>query len=547
MLILVLVALWGIKNAGFLVGLKYNQTTPVLASVRDNNKILSLEGKVHFRPTNAIKVFVSGLYGKTETTTPGRDWGSSSSMEYGADIIGSALGRDKYYLGAQDMLDVYTKQFGFKMTHTLSPSTFYEIKYNNFRTESEAGRPRSRDLDKIVTTIGGVGFNEEPAGWALFGTGVTDLTGTYDFYGGAQVEDTSSVVSHLLNFDITSQVNNQHLIKAGFVYGMDNVKKDMYVRGNETVLGDPAGNYLEYDEKPTYMGGYIQDKIEHGGLVANIGLRVDHFSANGDLYDGGYLYSPFWGTGGAVGYATPADLPKEDSKSFTLFAPRMSFSHPVRENTKFFFNYGIYYSEPTNLQRYGILCTQHEFGHYQSRTRTVGYPNLEPAKTSSYEVGFEQSIADQYLVHAYFYSKDNTNQISATHVSSTRESMMVGYFSNQEGLGKGQADYVTYRNNNYQDVRGIEVKLTKRYGRFVSGWANMDYRINTSGNYGLSEYFQDPLRAYTLYSAIKQQPQSVPSFIANINFHSPSEWGNLKGDWELSVNQNLVKRFEGHV
>ena len=532
----------GIENAGFLVGLKYNREFPILPSVRGYNQIMSLEGKVHFKPTNDIKITVNGLYGKTETTAPGRDWGSTVTMEFGADVIGSALGRDKYYLGAQDMLDVWTTQLGVKMTHTLSPSTYYEIRYNNFNMNSEAGRPPERNYNSTVKTIGGVGLNEEPNGWAVFGLGSTDLTGKYDFYGGANIEDTSSVVTHLLNFDLTSQINNEHLIKFGIEYESDHLVKDMFARGNDVVIGDPNGDNLHYDRTPYHISGYIQDKIEYGGMIANVGFRVEHYDARGYIWDNGYIYSPIYGAGGTIGYSSPEDMPNNiESKAYTLFAPRLAVSHPVRENTKFFFNYGVYYNEPENTYRYGIKFSQREFGNIISRTRAIGYADLEPPRTSAYEVGFEQSFADQWLVRAYFYSKDNTEQISTVGVTSMRNTDMVGYFANQEGLGKGQASYYTYRNNNYADIRGIELKLTKRYGRYFAGWATMDYRISTSGNYGLSQYYQDPLQAYMFYSAVKLQPQPEPSFLTNLNFHTPTDWGKLEGDWQLSVIQSWSK------
>ncbi len=69
----------------------------------------------------------------------------------------------------------------------------------------------------------------------------------------------------------------------------------------------------------------------------------------------------------------------------------------------------------------------------------------------------------------------------------------------------------------------------------------MDYLISTSGNTGLSHYKQDPLAAYYTYSAVKQQPQTTPSFIANLNFHTPADWGPLKGNWRLSLLQRWQK------
>lgn len=148
------------------------------------------------------------------------------------------------------------------------------------------------------------------------------------------------------------------------------------------VIGDPNGDNLHYDETPFHLGGYIQDKIEYGGMIANIGLRVEHYDAKGNIWADGYIYSPIYGAGGTQGYSSPEDMPdNKKSKTFTVLAPRLAISHPVRENTKFFFNYGIYYSEPTNAERYGIKFSQREFGHSISRTRAVGYADLEPARS----------------------------------------------------------------------------------------------------------------------------------------------------------------------
>jgi hypothetical protein len=40
---------------------------------------------------------------------------------------------------------------------------------------------------------------------------------------------------------------------------------------------------------------------------------------------------------------------------------------------------------------------------------------------------------------------------------------------------------------------------------------------------------------------VKLQPQTTPSFIANVDFHTPSDWGALKGDWRLSVIQRWAE------
>jgi hypothetical protein len=253
------------------------------------------------------------------------------------------------------------------------------------------------------------------------------------------------------------------------------------------------------------------------------------------------IYSIIWARGGTAGYATYDDLPKIKSEAHTYLAPRIAFSHPVREHTKFFFNYGVYYSEPMTRDRFGVYNESWDFGNSQADTRWLGNPNLLAPRTAAYEVGFEQSVGDEWLIRSYFYSKDNTDQVGSIGITGMTGSFAIGDFSNYEGVGAGGCSYTTTRNNNWEDIRGVEVKLTKMRGRYFTGWLNMDYMISTSGNYGLARLNQDPLAAYYQYSAVKLQPQSQPSFIANVDFHTPTDWGKLKGDWRLSVIQRWNK------
>ncbi len=531
----------GLQDAGFFAGIKYNRIFPILPSISDDNQIYSIEGKINFKPTQSIKLVLSGLRGKNETSVAGEGWGNQALMNYGYDEVGAALGRNKYYMANYDLLDATTTQFGLKLTHTLNPSTFYEVRYNYFSTETEARRAQERS-DAIVKTIGGVGFDEAPLGWVHESGSAnnTGLAGLYDYFGGGEVEDNSFVKSHLLNVDLTSQINNQHLIKAGFEFGTDHVLRNYYEAGS-IILEADAGNFINFDRKPFHYAGYIQDKIEYGGMIANVGLRIEHYDANGTIYDPGNIYSMLWARGGTEGFAGPEDLPQEDSEAFTYVAPRFSVSHPVLERTKFFFNYGVYYDEPTNADRFGLFSESWAFGNGQGDIRRIGYANLEAPRTAAYEIGFEQSIADEWLIRTYFYSKDNSDQIGNLRVDGLDGSHAIGDFRNYEGVGKGSAGYNTSRNNEWEDIRGIELKVTKRQGRFFTGWLNMNYLVSTKGNFGFQTLDQDPLVAYFQFSAVKQQPQTQPSFLANLNFHTPSDWGTWQGDWHLSIIQSWDK------
>lgn len=528
----------GLENSGFLLGVKYNRILPVFPTIRGYDQVLSFEGKLNFQLAQSMNLMVSGLYGETETSTMQDNWGDTGVLDYGYDISSSSpsVNTDsRYYLAYNNPLDVKTTQVGMKFTHTLNSSTFYEVKYSYFTTDSESNKAEARNTAG-VKTIGGVQFDEGPVGWVHGSESLQDVTGTYAFSGGGRVSDISSVKSHKLNFDMTSQLDRAHMLKFGLAFGSDHVNKSFRQAGS-IILDPAAGNFINFDRTPYQVAGYVQDKIEYGGLIANVGLRIEHYGASGYIYDPDNIYSMLWARGGTAGYATPDDLPKVDSKSYTYLAPRVSFSHPVNEYTKFFFNFGVYYSEPGTINRYGLMSESWDFGNPQGDIRNIGYPDLEPAKTSAYEVGFEQAIGNEWQIRAYFYSKDNSQQIGSVRVDGLSGSHSVGDFRNYEGVSKGAAGYVTYRNNQYQTIRGIEMKITKRMGRFFTGWINMNYLLSQSGNYGVSQYNQDPLVSYLLYPATKDQPQTSPSLIANFNFHTPTDYGQLWGDWSLSINQ----------
>jgi hypothetical protein len=529
----------GLQEAGFFAGVKYNRTAPIVPAVREFNDILSTEAKINFKISNNFKVVLSGLWGKTISTTNGTNWTNQAIMNYGYNAVQATLDQYKYYLAANDLLDAWTTQYGLKLTHSLSQSTFYELRYNYFSTETEAGHAADRN-SATATTIAGVPLDEQPVGWVFVGNPVTDVTGRFSFYGEGAVTDNSYVKSHLFNIDFTSQVSNQHLLKAGIEYGTDHV-----VRHNKVIAGiiqnPEAGHFVDYDDSPFHIAGYVQDKIEYGGLIANVGLRVEHYDANGTIYDPNNIYSLYWARGGTAGLTSPDQLRQEQSQAYTYWAPRLSISHPVGELTKFFFNYGVYYNEPSAADRYGIFSESWKFGNPQGDIRRIGYANLEAPRTAAYEVGFEQSFADDWLVRAYFYSKDNSSQVGAIRVDGLDGSHAIGDFRNYLNVGAGAAGYDTQRNNNWEDIRGVEAKITRMRGRYFTGWVNMNYKISVSGDYGIQKYNQDPLVAYYAYSAVKLQPQTQPSFLGNFNFHTPNDFGMLWGDWRLSILQSWNK------
>jgi hypothetical protein len=116
-----------------------------------------------------------------------------------------------------------------------------------------------------------------------------------------------------------------------------------------------------------------------------------------------------------------------------------------------------------------------------------------------------------FLLHASGYYRDITDQLANRH--------FVGY--------DGGVDYWSRTNDNYQDIRGLELRIEKRFGRWITGWANYNYLVTTSGFIGRETYYEDPRRQEQegLQNPNQERPLARPIARANITFWSPQDFG----------------------
>jgi len=225
-----------------------------------------------------------------------------------------------------------------------------------------------------------------------------------------------------------------------------------------------TGFATNYKAKTWYAAGYLQDKLEFAGMVANLGARFDAYNFGVDVpvdrYD---LFYPALGSP-AVG--SPA---WERSKTFTSLSPRLGVSFPIGEKTAFRVQYGHFRSMPLVNQALDNQ-TYNGWGSY-------GNANLKPKLSINYEVGVQQNLWDTHQLDIVTYYNDLKDQISTVYVKSTTGSQ------NKEGDLKGS--YISYENRGYGNARGIEVTFQNRnseiwHYRFAYTLSQANY-----GNYGV--------------------------------------------------------------
>jgi outer membrane receptor protein involved in Fe transport len=210
-----------------------------------------------------------------------------------------------------------------------------------------------------------------------------------------------------------------------------------------------------------------------------------------------------------------AALPQRDANAYWRIAPRFGISHPVSARTKFFFNYGIFYSMAKPSQMFGT-------GPHDGRVGAIGRfeqlynPELRPAKTTSYEVGFEHAFPYRVIFKTTGYAKYNVDQVTglAVHAGATDA-------------------YRIYRNSNYQDIRGLEMKLS-RGGRFLSAWATYQIIATRSGQAGLIDLYANPSQNI-FYTPLVTTNAPASNVAASVRVGTPTEWGLVSGGWGASV------------
>jgi len=499
-----------LKNTTFFFSHKVEYDPFALPTNRDYLVNHNTQLNVAVRINPKLKIKLDGLYGELHTVASKRASNSQNAyLTSGHQIVEKGL--LSYYPENLAPVDVFKSMFGVSFEHVLSPSTFYNIRFTYARVKNFNSGPRTIRDTTTVRYFGEIPVDEIPYGYYPYGQIVTSLD-DMGWHGG-MTRDYSWVKTYNIRGDLTSQVNRYHQIKVGFEYNVDDIHSDY---GQTRAINPFVYKMnIQYDKSPIRAAAYIQDKIEFEGMIANVGLRADYFNSNTDWYTAD-RYSPYFND---VRQFTKK-APKEKAKDHLKLAPRFGISHPISEKTKLFFNYGWFYSLPQTPDLYEIYYIQH-----QNKIGRIGNPSADLPKTVAYELGFEQDVSNMFLLRVAGYYKDVSNETGQVK------------YTNYDGT----VSYNTIENTHYRDIRGFEFEVRKRLGKWIKGWMNYEYRVQTSGYIGRKEYYENPLdqMRYGLQNPYQERPLPRPIFRANLQLMTPRNWGPKLGGIRVLSGWNL--------
>ncbi len=444
--------------------------------------------------------------------------------------------------------DITSRMYGLTFQHALSENTFYDVRLTYLRSNNDASFwydiPRrmndtlliwfADELDDSGDYIVDESYrNRFAAGNAPYGYPHPDyyiprivFMEDISIWGPAQMCGTfnkSWSQNYNARVDFTSQINKYNQIKAGLELNYDKIHEYYIINEGFDVIepgkedSAPASQITRFDAYPILAGLYLQDKIEFEGMFANIGLRFDYSNPNIEWVrrDSVLLYSAlFSGIGKELLFETDSML--EKVPSILKLSPRVGISFPILEKSKLFFNYGHFYSLAPNLRRFRV-----SYGKSSTPLSYLGNPALDMARTISYEVGFESSIANQFLARVTGYYKDNDNEFAKVRYANYDRSV----------------DYYTYENLEYSDTRGFEVEFRKSSGRFFTGWVLYDYKVTAKGQSGREEHYAYAVDNAKMgeFDAEQTDPLPQPVWTIQGTFKTPLDWGAFLGGYNLAL------------
>ena len=394
-----------------------------------------------------------------------------------------------------------SSQLGLDWNHVFSQATFGHIRLNTLKIENQELIPLVEDGQFVSAYMSN-------SNW-------TDLTGPSNHRVGRGNDDSGEDVTttYSAQGDLTSQVNNSNMLKAGFQFAY----YDVFVNRLYNRYGEADIRILNFEVNPYEGAFFAQDKMEFEGMIANMGMRLDFYQLNTDYFSDLYAplrnpnYDPTLPYLDRGPYYSQELAAREISKTYFKLQPRIGVSFPVDETTVFHLNYGTFSQRPNlNQLFYNQITLNNEI-------EILGNPRLKPEETNAYDMGIVKGIPFLGLtldISAYY--KDVKNLIETAY-----------YYDEQ------QAVYRTYINQDYADIKGFHINLERRYGA-IRGYARYNYESATgkSSNdlnapvtyfevadpvYGL-EQLPDPADVYLDYDRTHKA-------VFNLRYKSPKKFG----------------------
>ena len=470
---------WGSGPMGFFFSFRQLNDPGRLPGLAE--ELQNIQAKVSYQMGNNLKLgFETLMYSHNGIYDPTYDAGR---MDAGMDVWQWLWAMDQYPVTEES-----ANQFGLTANYVMSANTNVTVRVDMMKRTQEDGAQSSGG--KFVDFEMGDGHNDQV-------TATTTYNGAEGPNHTKVMEDRANsnawyslenVYGHYFKSDETittigvhgtSQMNNRHLLKAGFDYRMFDIDRSGHDVWYGRTLGYTESNpRLQHnsfgDAKPTEIAAYVQDQMEFNDMILNVGFRFDGFNAGSD--------KGYWATGiedmAADTSLNPFDPSKRKATEMkTLISPRLGISFPVGDNMAFRYAYGSFFQRPELYSLLNNHMAQMDGGTESGFFIYLGNANLDPMRTDVYEMGMQYSMANDLKLDVSGYYKDISNLIGSQEVYSLPfQDTETGDWS--EGDAFEAAHYSFLTSDHYGNIRGLEMSLAKTGASGLTGRASYSYSIS---------------------------------------------------------------------
>jgi outer membrane receptor for ferrienterochelin and colicin len=210
-------------------------------------------------------------------------------------------------------------------------------------------------------------------------------------------------------------------------------------------------------EKPVRWNAFVEDRLDLGDVVVVGGLRYDWYDSRasrpfGTDSAGNSYFFPRVSTMPGFDPANPTALFVRD-QSHGYLSPHVQVSFPVTDRT----NFRLSYSHQVQAPDFGLLLGGINIDLGNTNTNQVYGSDLDFGKTIAFEFGIRHAFSDDMVLDVAAYNKDIVSDPAAR---------LVSLFDPAQGRDN---DFRILTNLDFGNVRGLDVRLDRRFGNYFNG------------------------------------------------------------------------------
>ena len=227
-----------------------------------------------------------------------------------------------------------------------------------------------------------------------------------------------------------------------------------------------------WEEQPVRYAAFIQDRLDIGDVVVQLGLRYDHFSTNASRWSD----FPRISTNPALDTLPPGTDPRVlyvQDQPFDYLSPRLQVAFPVTERTSIRFSYAQSVQTPDfALVLSGINSDISAAGQDLAYGQNVDY-----GKSFIFEFGMQHAFSDDMVLDFSAYNRDNLANAA------------VRLFTAFDPLRGANDDLFLLTNADFGNAKGVDLRLNRRFGQLFNGTLGYSYTSASSTGTDPFTYF----------------------------------------------------------